>query len=260
MYNASRASSEQVGGKKYNIDLPANLVNFFFVPTIDKITGCLRGIKKMRELRKLHRVFLAGGFSRCPMLQQGTRDVFQNNGCFVLTAHEPDILIVKGAVAFFNSSGVFTSLKARLTYGTDIGLVYDDTDPEHRRRRAASGTFKDIDGVTRVQGCFSRHVTIGQDIPLDGTFPKQEYIPLHENRTTSFSIYANQKKDLRFVDEEGCFKIGEGSVGLDMNVPREDRGASVQFTYGGTELLVDFFNKQTGAQLEGGLSLVSRSP
>lgn len=44
-----------------------------------------------------------------------------------------------------------------------------------------------------------------------------------------------------------------------MDVPRKNRGASVQFIYGGTELQVDFFHKQTGAQLEGGLSLVSKS-
>lgn len=261
IYNDTFGSNvHRVGGRKFNVELPAEVVNTFFSPTIDKIADHLRRIRDSTELRGLHRVFLVGGFSRCVLLQRAARAVLHRDGCSVEIVHKPDIAIVKGAVLFHSKFSMFTTRKARLTYGVGCSQVYDNRDPEHRRLRDAGKTYTDDAGKTRVSKVFDAHVVIGQDIPSDGVLEMRRYDCSKVATTTfQFGICASTKKNPRFIDEEGCIEIGEAAVPADMTVPLKDRGCRIQFTYGGTELLVDILHKKDNREIEGGLSLLSHT-
>lgn len=203
-------------------------------------------------------MFLVGGFSCCLLLQRAVRDVLHSDGCSVEVAHRPDVAIVKGAVLFQKNFATFASRKARFTYGVDCSDMYDNSDLEHRRRRDAGHVYTNDEGDTCISNVFSKHVIIGQDIPSSGVFAMQTYGCDSETSTTlRFTIFVSNKRNPRFIDEEGCIIVGQGSTPVDRTVPLRDRGARIQFTYLGTEMLVAFFHPTEDKELEVGLSFVS---
>lgn len=258
-FNDSQPNSDHITGSGCMVILPPTLVTSFFAPTISSIRGCLESITSSLASDNLLRVFLVGGFSRCRLLQQVVYDVVGHDR--VLLAHEPDLVIVKGAVLFHSMPEVFVSRKARLTYGVGTSRPYDSNDPEHARRHRAGKSFKDDDGCTRINDCFSRHIAVGEDLPMDGVFKKEPYFSVYRcQEDVAFSIYATTKEDAMFVDEEGCFKLGHGSVALDMHMPFKERCARVQFTYGDTEMTVKFFHAKADRELEGRLTVSQMPP
>ena len=121
--------------------VPSPLVRSFFEPTIANIASCLRDIKGNELLGGIQNVFLVGGFSSSPLLQAAARGELEGEGCAVVAALRPDVAIVRGAVLFANNVEVFTTRKARLTYGIVVLTDYDPSDPEHVRRRSTRRMF-----------------------------------------------------------------------------------------------------------------------
>ncbi|CAM9775580.1 unnamed protein product, partial [Hapterophycus canaliculatus] len=95
-HNGNVPSSYRVGGKKFMVNLSPALVKSFFNPTLDKIAECLREVGRDPTMQDLHRVYVVGGFSRCPLLREVVQRELQRPTCRVVHAHEPDIAIVKG--------------------------------------------------------------------------------------------------------------------------------------------------------------------
>ncbi|CAM9149814.1 unnamed protein product [Ectocarpus sp. 8 AP-2014] len=248
-YNSSRSTLHTVTGKNFAVVLPAALVSSFFRRTLENIAQCLRNISGMSALRNLHRVYLVGGFSRSPLLKSMAREELQRVTRCVVDVHEPDLAIVKGAVMYPSMSTVFNSRKAKLTYGVGVALEFNGTNSEHVRRRAAGKTLL-IEDKVWVSGCFSAHVTVGDDVPSDGVLTCRGYTPFSETFTRhTVNIYATSKKRPRYVDEPGVFRLGEVAFDLDMSKPSEKRGYRVEMTFGGTELKVRVLHRTDDEQI-----------
>lgn len=233
----------------YSIILSRSLVTSFFTPTLDKITACLRGLKLQPVLDDLRKVFLVGGFSSSPLLREAVHDVLHNERtCPVLRTDRPDVAIVMGAVLFDGvGRKTVVSRKARLTYGVDTQRIYDPKNPEHKKRRSLNPEHGE-DGKERILA-FSKHISVNDDIPLEGKCEKVGYVPLRENQTHgTFHIYGCHERDVEFLDQ-GTFKLGHVRVPVDRKVPFEERGVEVQFMFGGTEIFVTAFHQKTGAQV-----------
>lgn len=149
---------------------------------------------------------------------------------------------MKGAVLFVNNAKTFTTRKARLTYGVLSITVYDSTDPEHVRRQQQVEF-----GHLRI---FSSHLKIGDDIPLDGTCPRQCYGPLSMHQSVlEVEVLASRERDIGFPDKDTTFSAGKVCVPLDMEVSFMHRAVDVQFVFGGTELSVNCFRQTTGKEV-----------
>ncbi|CAN0154413.1 unnamed protein product [Ectocarpus sp. 6 AP-2014] len=260
-YNSSRSTPQMVTGKNFGVVLPVALVSSFFTTTLEKIAQCLRKISGMSALRNLHRVYLVGGFSRSPLLKNMARKELQHFTRCVVDVHEPDLAIVRGAVMYPTMSTVFNSRKAKLTYGVSTATKFDGTIPEHVKRRAAEKTFLAEDTVY-LSGCFSIHVTVGDDIPSDGVLTCQGYTPLRETATANtVCIYATSKTRPRYVDEPGVFRVGEVTFDLDMTKPTlQERSYRVEMTFGGTELKVRVLHRTDDEQIRDAMMNVLRAP
>eukprot|EP00903_Cladosiphon_okamuranus_P010118 g9582.t1 len=258
-YNDGRPSSLHVGGGKFNLTLPTTLVASFFTPTLQKIAQCLRRIKRESSLHDLHRVFVVGGFSRCPMLRRVVKDGLDLPEGRVVEVNEPDLAIVKGAVMYFDRSTIFNSRKARYTYGTDITVPFNDSIAEHRRRRAA-GLISEYDGKMHVSNGFSVYIKKGDDIPVGGVLKRRTYVPLRKSQARmSFIVYGSSEKSPSFADEKGCFEVGRVSFALDMTKDFEKRGIFGEVTFGGPELTVRILDMEE-REMTDAVMAMSRAP
>lgn len=247
-YNAKNYQLH-VKGSKFIVVLPSSLVRSFFASTITKIVTCLEGLKLNESLAGLKYVFLVGGFSSSPLIQDAARGALAGDGCVVVVAVRPDVAIVRGGVLFANNAEAFTTRKARLSYGVASTAVYNSDDPEHVRRRQES-PLVDRNGKERL-ATFSFHLRVGDDVPEgDGACPMQSYAPLRANQSiVSLDILASHRADVRFPDKDVTFPLGNVTVQLDMSQAFEDRGVNVQFVFGGTELAVNCLRKKTGKRV-----------
>ncbi|CAB1102249.1 unnamed protein product [Ectocarpus sp. CCAP 1310/34] len=258
-YNDGKPPSLHVGGGKFNVTLPTTLVTSFFEPTLDKIAECLRRIKRESSLHDLYRVFVVGGFSRCPMLREVVRTGLDLPAGRVVLVHEPDLAIVKGAVMYFNRSTIFNSRKARYTYGTNCVVPFNDSIAEHRRRRAA-GMCATHNGKTCLPNAFSVYIRKGDDIPVGGILKRRSYIPLkNSQQAMSFPVYGSSERNPSFADEKGCFEVGRVSFALDMTKQFEKRGIIGEVTFGGPELIVKILDSEE-REMTDGVMTMSRAP
>ena len=242
-------SQLHVKGSKFIVVLPSSLVRSFFDSTITNIVTCLEGLKRNESLGGLKYVFLVGGFSSSPLIQDAARGVLAGDGCVVVVAIRPGVAIVRGGVLFADNADAFTSRKARLSYGVTSTTVYNGDDPDHVRRRPEH-PLVDRNGEERI-ATFSCHLRVGDDVPQgDGACPMQCYAPLRANQPiVSLDILASHTADVKFPDGHVTFPLGNVTVQLDMSQAFEDRGINVQFVFGGTELAVNCFGVKTGKRV-----------
>lgn len=252
----------RVGGQKFVVTLPSRLVISFFEPTLDKIAEALREMKRDPALRNLHGVYLVGGFSRCPLLREVVRAELEAPSCRVVQAHQPDLAIVKGAVMFAESAMLFNSRKARLTYGQRCTIAFDGTNPEHRRRRDAGEVTANDAGDKVVDKAFKAHIRIGDDVPANGALYQQRHVPLTLAQSqSSVQIYASFERYPRFIDEEGCFQVGEVVFDLDMTKKTlQQRAVRVELIFGGSELTVKILHQTEDREITDAVMALTRIP
>lgn len=219
MYNDEHDQDSQlhVKGSKFIVVLPSPLVRSFFAGTIKNIVTCLNGLKSNESLGGLKYVFLVGGFSSSPLIQQAARGVLARDVCAVVVALRPEVAIVRGAVLFANNAAAFTTRKARLSYGVNSTTVYNGDDPEHVRRRQES-PLVDRNGKERIP-TFSCHLEVGDDIlQQDGACSMQSYAPLRTNQSVvTLEILASHRAGIKFPDKDATFSLGRVTVPLEMS-------------------------------------------
>ncbi|CAB1107856.1 unnamed protein product [Ectocarpus sp. CCAP 1310/34] len=229
------------------IDLPSGLVRTFFAPTIDKIGNCLRSLRGKPLLRDLKYVFLVGGFSCCPLVQQAARAELDRGGCRVIDVDRRELAIVRGATIFASNQLAFSRI-AKLTYGVKSTCIYDSSNAEHVKRRSSPPIW-DSAGK-EVIDAFSTHIKRGAYVPSDGTCTRRCYGPLRPNQTTvSFQILACHHTDIEFPDTDSTFPLGEVTVNLDMRASFEDRGIAAEFVFCESEFLLRCFRGTTGERV-----------
>lgn len=236
-----------VKGGKFLVVLQSGLVSSFFTPTLTRIANCLRRLKHDPDLSELQQVHLVGGFSSSPLVQNVARAELEGDNCRVFTETlRPDVAIVRGAVLFANNTEVFKLRKARLTYGVRATAPFDRGDPEHVRRRLSENRC----GGMEVIDCFSRHIEVGDDIPLDGACEMQIYAPLFAHQSdVTVQILGSHKRGIMYPDSGTSFTLGEVKVPLDMTEPFAARGVQVQFIFGGTEFSAKCFCIKTEEEI-----------
>lgn len=60
-------------------------------------------------MRELHRVYIVGHFSSCPLIGKTIRAELEQLTCRVLVERNPDLTILRGAVLYSSSRSVFKS-------------------------------------------------------------------------------------------------------------------------------------------------------
>ena len=174
-------------------------------------------------------ILLVGGFAESPILQKAIKDQFGQRFSIIIPI-DASLCVMKGAVLYgFNPTSV-AFRRCRYTYGVATSMTYrvGDYPPD----RNHSGFVDDI---------FDKHVEIDQEIPTDKALSERTYFPItNDDKLLHISLYRSSKRDPKFVDEQGCQRVGTVEVKIDTSVGRSsrDRPIKVKMIFGSSDIKI----------------------
>ncbi|XP_052722156.1 heat shock 70 kDa protein 12A-like isoform X2 [Crassostrea angulata] len=177
-------------------------------------------------------ILMVGGFSECSVIQEAVKKEFERK-CRVVVPNQAGLAVVKGAVYFGHQPDLITERVSRYTYGIQTWPAFNETKHDKSKRVV-------MDDGPRCRDVFFKFVAKGDKIkPGD----KKSYIfkSLRPNADTlDCGVFISNEKNPKYVDDEGCAKLGTLNIpldGVDRNVDIEE-----SLIFGDTELHVTACN------------------
>lgn len=224
--NPNLSGNVTFAGDKMRVE--AEVVKSLFDETNSTIVHHIKTLLSDPVANGVSSILMVGGFSESAMLREAVQSAFQN--LRVIVPNEAGLAVLKGAVIFGHNSNVIVSRIVKYTYGLKR---YGRYDPKihPKERMIITG------GEEQVRGCFEKLVEVGQSVSPDEPSMRKSFLPQEGHTGFAAKLFASSNKDPLFVDEPGCFPIGE------MTVNCLDRkgivgSATVCLIFGGTELEV----------------------
>ena len=242
-YNSSHPETTISQRGSSGIDISNELMQSFFDPLINKI------ITKVKELLEETKnkigyypkfIFLVGGFGESPYLRQKLKKEFESESLTILIPKRPLVSVVRGACMFGFNPFSITSRIVKKTYGISTLGIFDEK--KHPQNRKVI-----IDGEAFCQNLFDVFVLKDDSVSINQEIVKT-YCPVRGAQTImKIILYHTDKKDVKFIDEEGVEKFGELIVNIgDKNQNIEDKLVTVSFLFGNTQIYIIAKNKNTG--------------
>ena len=230
-HNLPRAEGNvSLAGDKLRIQ--AEQFRSFFAGAIDDI---LRHVEELVEVipGPLKIILLVGGFSESPILQKAIKDRFGERFRIIIPL-VPSLCVMKGAVLYgFNPSSV-AYRRCRYTYGVETSLRFREGEhPPERRSGGGKEAFCDA--------IFDKHVEKDQEIPTNMALEERTYFPITNDDTLfQISLYRSSEKNPKFVDEQGCQRVGTFVTPVDTSVGRNsrERPIKVKMIFGASDIKV----------------------
>lgn len=222
-----------IKGDKLHIKVET-MKKFFESPTKDLIQH-MQAIFENPRTSGISLILLVGGSANSEYIQSEIGNAFPS--VKLVIPPEAGLAVLKGAVIFGHCPTIIKSRILRFTYGTDVCPNFDPT--IHKEDKKIK-----VDGIDRCNDCFSPIVIAGTEIDIG-----EEKIESYE--TTSkyqyealVQIFCSPCKEVKYTDDEKCFKLGEVNVPLPGNFLAGLLGVKktipfvVIYKFGGTELQV----------------------
>ncbi len=215
-----------------------------FTPVLDGLINTVE--KQFTILRQQQEncdfMYLVGGFSTSPMLRQRINNQFKDRTKIIMPLI-PGGVIVEGAVSFGFNPQIIRSRRTRFTYGCDICYPFDEE--KDRTQKSKRIKLEELD-VWILRNRFHIFVMANESVEEDEVIT-HTFSPLNKDqRGMSFTFYAAQLKEPRYVDENGVEKIGELIIDLSSTVGSLDRPVEVSMSFGKTEIIVNAKDIKTG--------------
>ena len=217
------------------------LAKEIFDTAVDRIYKAAHKI--VQNMTGINYIFLAGGFSESPYIQEIMKQRF---GSVIKIPKEPAGAVVKGAVIYGHEGKAISSRVCKYTYGIARMLVFKEGRyPEKRRIKVGKLDYCD--------NIFNKHIEIGQTVSVESANQTKahEYYPSTDNMTQAvLEVYASTKRDPKFIDEPECTFVGLIRVDID---PQGDIWAKLQvkLIFGGTELIVEVHDVKSDKTTQG---------
>lgn len=230
--------SDQVTFTGDKLRVQASKVKEMFTETCDMTIKHLKTIFSKDEVKGTETILMVGGFSESTMLQEAVKGSFCDKR--VIVPEDAGLAVLMGAVIFGHQPSAIVSRVSRYTYGLKTYRMFDPAIHPHSRKVV-------IGDRQLCQGCFDKHVEVGQEVEVGMAFGDKEYIPPGVNDSSmTVKIFTSDKKDPCFVDECGCTYIGSLTIDFS-DIPRfHDKAATVKLIYGRTEIGVEAKRCSTG--------------
>ena len=201
------------------------------------IAQIVKHVKGVLNITSIQYVLLVGGYGACELLKEACKAEFGHKAV-ILTPHDAQVAVVKGAVLYGFDPLQIESRIARYTYGTRTRKLFEAGvhDPEKK--------VIDKKGEERSKDCFDVIVTEGERVK---TLEERRFVysPIEEGQTTvTFTLHRVKRKKVVHTDESGVEQVGQvilnstdGPLGNDIEV---------RATFGNTETLVQARDKSKG--------------
>ncbi|GMH34552.1 hypothetical protein BSKO_02386 [Bryopsis sp. KO-2023] len=232
--------------RRIKLSLSFDLMASFFEDVVSSIVDQIGDA--VHASPEIDCVVMAGGFSRCALLQAKVRERFAPTSVDVIVANNPDLLIVKGAAMFgARPSDLIETRKSRFTFGISAIREYNSSDVELRRFEDKSFL---CNSGKRWLDMFSVHVRAGDNIDETDGNRRQCYGPLYRHQTScTVPILITRERYVSHPQEEGVRELASISIPFNKALPFEDRTIWVEFLFGGTEVRCLIFDAKGENQI-----------
>lgn len=222
--------SRYAGKITWDVDkmrLDADIFKSLFKPCTEKLIDHIKKLHKEPRVKGTDIFLMVGGFSESKIMQRAIKDTFKD--VTVIVPEDAGLTVVKGAVVF----GHHPSVKSRIskyTYGINISPPFDPArHPDDHRVT--------VGGVDRCRDVFKCYIHEGELIAVNE--PRSgKHVTLKPNQKEMLlKVYATEKTNPSFVDEDGVEYIGK----LVVNLPDSSQKirVDVRMMFGKTELTVE---------------------
>ncbi|XP_052089534.1 heat shock 70 kDa protein 12A-like isoform X1 [Mytilus californianus] len=222
------------------------LFRTFFDYSLQHIVEKMEELLKKKQLEGVETILIVGGHSNSTVLTNAIYKNFGNKYGIVIPKN-PDIAVMKGAVLFGFNPEMITSRVSQYTYGIAMQRPFTPgVDPESKKKYLINGL---------VDNVFDKHVEVGQVVNIGEFLPEHDYVPAgREYKGVHFEFYATQKKNPKYVTDDGCSCIGVLYFELTDISKRKDM--TLKLNVSGTEIVAIITEKSTGKQSNGYFSLL----
>jgi molecular chaperone DnaK (HSP70) len=239
-----RLAKEQ-DGEDANVILSSKDMSSIFNPSIDGIVQSTQEQFNRLGSQRCDYIFLVGGFSTSPVLQQRIKDEFGTRVKKIVILPEPGAAIVQGAASFGLKPSIIRARRSRLTYGCDISAPFDQgIDPESKK------FWSEAHKSWYCKDRFHTFVNIGQTIEVNEKVTHNFY-PMDPSQTSvTFKFYGTKEKRVRYSDENSLEKIGQLTVEMPDTTGGINRCVEVMMYFGKTEIQVEARDITSGKKCE----------
>ncbi|EEB96453.1 hypothetical protein MPER_04412, partial [Moniliophthora perniciosa FA553] len=203
-FGSARDKDPSVDIKGGQMKISGDVMKQFFAPSIQEIIEAIQEQQKESGV-PITSVLLVGGFAASEWLFSNLQSTLNQMN---LSLSRPDGFLNKavadGAVSFYLDHCVSARV-SRFTYGVECSVVYNHSNPEHRRR--SNTTYTNAAGVRMVPGAFSTILPKGTRVEEEKEF-KEHYFREASNRmylqTVPLEIvcYRGRQDEIRWLDTE----------------------------------------------------------
>lgn len=239
---------EEQDGDDTRIHIKRETIKDIFAPTLNGLVKTAKEQFDKLETRKqkCDYLFLVGGFSDSPLLQQMIEENFREKVTKIVKpsrASGSGAAIVEGAVYYGLSlkDGKPVSQRfSRLTYGCKVSQKFQAGDKEDKK------FWSKDHQADYCNDCFDIFIEAGEAVK-DGDRVHKTYFPLEKNQTeVRLEFYTSPNNQVRYIDEEGAKFIGEIVVELPDTTDGLKREVDVIVDFAGTEIKVEAEDKKSG--------------
>lgn len=228
-------------GDKLRID--ATVVKDFFTEAVDSILDHVDRLLHDSKLNGCAAILLVGGFADSPMLREQLER--EHKKLRIIVPDDAGLAVLKGAVIYGHNPSNIASRVCKFTYGIKTTTIFDPC--KHPEKKKIN-----IAGKSRCDDLFDTHVKIGQTVNVGEAQVKQTYCPTSPDQTQlAFEMFASSGINPTFIDEDGCFKLGEFTIDIPDTTGGLNREIDARMIFGGTEIEVETVDKTTGKVSKG---------
>ena len=217
--------------------LQPSVMMALFNPIVSSIIRHISELLLIPELSRIEYLFLVGGFSESPVLQEAIRNNFRSS-LRVVIPQDVSLTILKGAVMFGLDPTLVHIRRSILTYG--VGCLHSFIPGKHpQEKRVVKGKREWCTDI------FDTFVFADQPVSL-GHAVIRSYTPATANSTsTTITLYASEKEFVRFVTDPGVRKVAQ----LKLEMPQtgsQCRELHMSMIFGDTEITVEAVDLTSG--------------
>jgi hypothetical protein len=232
--------ADEQDGDDESIYLSPNTMKAIIKPTLDGLVEKVNEMFDRLGSRECDFIYLVGGFSTSPLLQERIRAEFGSRVKKIVIPPVPGAAIVEGAVSFGIDPAI-RSRCSRLTYGASSSTEFDpDKDPISKK------FWVEDQKRYNCNDRFNVFVTAGDNVNVDEKVTRI-YAPLRKReRAMSFKFYATKILHPRYTDEDGVTEIGKLTIERTDTSSGLDWRVEVTMYFGRTEIQVEAKDIESG--------------
>ena len=211
-------------------------IKAIFEPTIEKICALIEA--QLTALPEISMIFLVGGFSASPYLEDRVRAKFHNDQRSVHRVAVAAESIVNGAVMSGIDARSMSTRCMRKTYGISMATIAEPEDPQANLRTMA-------DGKTYCLSRFDAFVNVGDEIPPNHVVTKR-YKADRLDLDLSINLYSAKTPHPRTIREPGVASVAILSIPLSQFQDFGAQGVEVRMFFGKTVMEMQAVDVKTG--------------